>query len=62
MQLPAIGRERLQRLPLITLLVFFATLIAVGFLRIPAMLLIWLAAWCAYGFIRFVFAVSKKLR
>jgi len=62
MQIPAISRERLQRFPLITLLVFFTTLIAVGFIRIPAMLLVWLAGWCAYGLIRFVYAVSKKLR
>ena len=61
MQIPAASRERLQRLPLIAILVFFVTLIAVGFMRIPALLLIWLAVWSVYGFIRFAFALSKKL-
>jgi hypothetical protein len=55
-------RERLKKWPLVTMLLLFVSLIAVGFVRSPQILAIWIGVWGMYGIVRLVIWSIQKLK
>jgi hypothetical protein len=58
---PLNPRERLQRVPLRNIAIFFGTLLLIGFMRSPELLAIWVFGWGSYFLFQLVFAVKKKV-
>jgi hypothetical protein len=58
---PLSPRERLQRVPLRNIAIFFVTLLVIGFMRSPELLAIWVFGWGSYFLFQLVFAVKKKV-
>ncbi len=54
-------REKLSRLPLRSSLVFFVTILIVGYYRRGSLVAIWVLGWASFLTIKFAFAVKKKV-
>ncbi len=54
-------REKLNRLPLRGILIFFVTLLIVGYIRIGSLAAIWVGGWIAFIAAKMAITVKKKV-
>jgi hypothetical protein len=54
-------REKLSRLPLRGVLLFFVTILFVGYYRRGWVVALWVLAWSAFVTIKLAFAVKQKV-
>lgn len=57
----AILKERLGRLPLRATLIFFGTLLIIGYYRRGSLAALWIFGWAAYMATKLVFTVKRKV-
>ena len=66
-QVPAPGtlqrtlREKLKHVPLVAILIFFITLIVVGFLHRGYIAALWIVGWASYLGVKLAFAVKQRV-
>ncbi len=54
-------REQLSRFPLRSILLFFVTLLIVGYYRRGYVIALWIVGWIGFIAIKFAFAVKEKV-
>ena len=54
-------RQRLQRVPLRNIAIFFITLLIIGFSRSAELLAVWVFGWGSYFLVKLAFAVKQKV-
>jgi|GEM_PF-2559154 len=58
---PRTMREKLSHVPLKTIVLFFVTLLVVGFLRRGYILAFWIVGWFSFLAVRLVFSVKRRV-
>jgi hypothetical protein len=54
-------RERLKRVPLRNIAIFFITLLIIGFSRSAELAAVWVFGWGSYFFVKLAFAVKQRV-
>ncbi len=54
-------REKLRQFPLRTILVFFVSILFVGYYRHGSLVAIWVLGWASYFAARFIITVKRKV-
>jgi hypothetical protein len=58
---PPTAREKLRHVPIWSILIFFGTLITVGFMRRGALAALWILGWSAYFAAKLIYSVKRRV-